>query len=223
MAVEAAAVPATARLKITETFYSLQGEADAVGWPTFFIRLTGCPLRCQYCDTTYAFHGGEWQPVAALIEQARQSGARQVCVTGGEPLAQKQCLSLLAGLCDAGLAVSLETSGAIDASAVDPRVVRVIDVKTPGSGESHRNLELSVQQLRATDLLKFVICDRADYEWSRSKVQDERLDTQCSVLFSPSYQQQPAADLANWILADRLPVRFQVQLHKVLWGDVPGR
>ncbi|MGE0030325.1 MAG: 7-carboxy-7-deazaguanine synthase QueE [Steroidobacteraceae bacterium] len=223
MAVEAAAVPATARLKITETFYSLQGEADAVGWPTFFIRLTGCPLRCQYCDTTYAFHGGEWQGVAALIDQARQSGARHVCVTGGEPLAQKQCLALLAGLCDAGFAVSLETSGAIDASVVDTRVVRVIDVKTPGSGESHRNLDLSVQQLRASDLLKFVICDRADYEWSRSKVQDERLDAKCPVLFSPSYQQLPAADLANWMLADRLPVRFQVQLHKVLWGDVPGR
>jgi 7-carboxy-7-deazaguanine synthase len=223
MAAEAAARPVAAQLKITETFYSLQGEADAVGWPTFFIRLTGCPLRCQYCDTAYAFHGGEWQPVVGLIEQARQSGARHVCVTGGEPLAQKQCLSLLTGLCDAGFAVSLETSGAIEASAVDARVVRVIDVKTPGSGESQRNLDLTVQQLRATDLLKFVICDRADYEWSRSKVQDERLDARCPVLFSPSYQQQPAADLANWILADRLPVRFQVQLHKVLWGDVPGR
>jgi 7-carboxy-7-deazaguanine synthase len=223
MAAEAAAVPAVARLKITETFYSLQGEADAVGWPTFFIRLTGCPLRCQYCDTAYAFHGGEWQPVAGLIEQARQSGARHVCVTGGEPLAQKQCLSLLTGLCDAGFAVSLETSGAIDAGAVDPRVVRVIDVKTPGSGESQRNLDLSVQQLRATDLLKFVICDRADYEWSRGRVRDEQLDTRCPVLFSPSYQQQSAADLANWILADKLPVRFQVQLHKLLWGDVPGR
>lgn len=223
MAVAAAAMPAAARLKITETFYSLQGEADAVGWPTFFIRLTGCPLRCQYCDTAYAFYGGEWQPVAALIEQARESGARHVCVTGGEPLAQKQCLSLLAGLCEAGFAVSLETSGAIDASAVDPRVVRVIDVKTPGSGECHRNLDLSSQGLRPSDLLKFVICNRADYEWSRGKVRDERLDAQCPVLFSPSYQQQPAADLANWILADKLPVRFQVQLHKVLWGVVPGR
>src|SRR5512134_3590478 len=148
MAVEAAAL-APARLKVTETFYSLQGEADAVGWPSFFIRLTGCPLRCRYCDTTYAFHGGEWQPVAALIEQARLSGARHVCVTGGEPLAQKPCLALLAGLCDAGFLVSLETSGAIDASAVDTRVVRVIDVKTPASGESHRNLDLSVQRLRA--------------------------------------------------------------------------
>lgn len=223
MAVEAAAVPAAARLKITETFYSLQGEADAVGWPTFFIRLTGCPLRCHYCDTAYAFHGGEWQAVAALIEEARQSGARHVCVTGGEPLAQKPCLALLAGLCDAGFLVSLETSGAIDASAVHQRVVRVIDVKTPGSGESQRNLDLSLQRLRASDLLKFVICDRADYEWSRDRVRGERLDSLCPVLFSPSYQQQSAAELANWILADRLPVRFQVQLHKILWGDVPGR
>ena len=223
MAAEAAAVPAAARLRVTETFYSLQGEADAVGWPTFFIRLTGCPLRCRYCDTAYAFHGGEWQTVAALIDQARQSGARRVCVTGGEPLAQKQCPSLLAGLCDAGFLVSLETSGAIDASAVDERVVRVIDVKTPGSGESHRNLDLSSQRLRASDLLKFVICDRADYEWSCDRVRREKLDALCPVLFSPSYQQQPAADLANWILADRLPVRFQIQLHKILWGDVPGR
>jgi 7-carboxy-7-deazaguanine synthase len=224
MAVEAAAaVPAAARLRITETFYSLQGEADAVGWPTFFIRLTGCPLRCRYCDTAYAFHGGEWQAVATLIEQARRSGARHVCVTGGEPLAQKQCLSLLIGLCDAGFLVSLETSGAIDASEVDPRVVRVIDVKTPGSGESHRNLDLSSQRLRASDLLKFVICDRADYEWSRERVKSERLDALCPVLFSPSYQQQSAAELANWLLADRLPVRFQIQLHKLLWGDIPGR
>ena len=211
------------RLKITEIFCSLQGEADTAGIPTTFIRLTGCPLRCQYCDTAYAFHGGEWQTLSQVLARVSELGVQHVCVTGGEPLAQKPCLALLTGLCDAGLAVSLETSGAIDASAVDPRVVRVIDVKTPGSGESHRNLDLSLQCLRPGDMLKFVICDRADYEWSRSKVQDERLDTQCPVLFSPSYQQQPAADLANWILADRLPVRFQVQLHKVLWGDVPGR
>jgi 7-carboxy-7-deazaguanine synthase len=223
MAAEAAAVPAAARLRITETFYSLQGEADAVGWPTFFIRLTGCPLRCRYCDTAYAFHGGEWRDVAALVTEARESGARRVCVTGGEPLAQKQCLGLLAALCDAGLLVSLETSGAIDASAVDPRVTRVIDVKTPGSGESGRNLDLSVQALRPSDQLKFVICGREDYEWSRARVRDERLDAVCPVLFSPSYGQQPAGELANWILEDRLPVRLQVQLHKLLWGDVPGR
>ncbi len=218
-----APIAVAARLKITETFYSLQGEADAVGWPTFFIRLTGCPLRCQYCDTAYAFHGGEWRGVDALVDEALASGARHVCVTGGEPLAQKNCLALLARLCDAGLQVSLETSGAIDASAVDPRVVRVIDVKTPGSGESHRNLDLGTQQLRGSDLLKFVICDRGDYEWSRDLLRSLHLDLRCPVLFSPSYLQLPAAQLADWILADRLPVRFQVQLHKLLWGDTPGR
>jgi len=223
MSAELSAVPAAARLRITETFLSLQGEADAVGWPTFFIRLTGCPLRCRYCDTAYAFHGGEWRTVARLVDEARESRARFVCVTGGEPLAQRSCLTLLTVLCEAGFRVSLETSGAIDSSEVDGRVVRVIDVKTPGSGESRRNLDLAVHAIRRTDQLKFVICDRADYEWSRDRVTGERLDARCQVLFSPSYQQLPAAQLANWILADRLPVRFQVQLHKVLWGDVPGR
>ncbi len=223
MSAEASAIPAAARLRITETFLSLQGEADAVGWPTFFIRLTGCPLRCHYCDTAYAFHGGEWRTVARLADEALQSRARHVCVTGGEPLAQRQCLTLLTVLCESGLCVSLETSGAIDTSGVDPRVTRVIDVKTPASGESHRNLDLAVHGLRATDQLKFVICDRADYEWSRERVRAERLDARCQVLFSPSYQQLAAGQLANWILADRLPVRFQVQLHKVLWGDVAGR
>ena len=157
------------------------------------------------------------------MDEARESRARHVCVTGGEPLAQRECTALLTVLCEAGFEVSLETSGAIDASSVDPRVTRVIDVKTPGSGESRRNLDLSVHGLRARDQLKFVICDRADYEWSRDRVRSERLDGRCEVLFSPSYQQLPAAQLANWILEDRLPVRFQVQLHKVLWGDVPGR
>ncbi len=222
MSAEATAVPVAARLRITETFLSLQGEADAVGWPTFFIRLTGCPLRCRYCDTAYAFHGGEWRTVARLVDEARESRARHVCVTGGEPLAQRPCLSLLAALCEAGHQVSLETSGALDAGAVDPRVARVIDVKTPGSGESHRNLDLAVHGLRARDQLKFVICDRADYEWSRERVCNERLDARCQVLFSPSHGQLAPAQLAGWILADRLPVRFQVQLHKVLWGDVPG-
>jgi 7-carboxy-7-deazaguanine synthase len=223
MSAEASAIPAAARLRITETFLSLQGEADAVGWPTFFIRLTGCPLRCHYCDTAYAFHGGEWRTVARLADEALQSRARHVCVTGGEPLAQRQCLTLLTVLCESGLRVSLETSGAIDASGVDPRVIRVIDVKTPGSGESQRNLDLAVHGLRSADQLKFVICDRADYEWSRERVCGERLDARCQVLFSPSFRQLAAGQLANWILADRLPVRFQVQLHKVLWGDVPGR
>ena len=223
IAIPVVPVAAAARLRITETFYSLQGEADAVGWPTFFIRLTGCPLRCQYCDTAYAFHGGEWRGIDALVDEALASGARHACVTGGEPLAQKACLALLTKLCDAGLTVSLETSGAIDASPVDPRVVRVIDVKTPGSGEAHRNLDLESQRLRPHDLLKFVICDRADYEWSRERVRSHRLDAICPVLFSPSWLQLPAAQLADWILADRLSVRFQVQLHKLLWGDTPGR
>lgn len=223
MAAHASAVPAAARLRITETFHSLQGEADAVGWPTFFIRLTGCPLRCHYCDTAYAFQGGEWRSVDGLIEEARTTGARHVCVTGGEPLAQKASLSLLTALCDAGFIVSLETSGAIDASPVDRRVVRVIDVKTPASGESHRNLAPSVHRPRPGDQFKFVICDRADYEWSRDFLKTEQLDRRCSVLFSPSHDQLPAAQLAGWILADRLPVRFQVQLHKYLWGNTPGR
>jgi 7-carboxy-7-deazaguanine synthase len=223
MSAELSAVPAAARLRITETFLSLQGEADAVGWPTFFIRLTGCPLRCHYCDTAYAFHGGEWRTVARLVDEARESRAHHVCVTGGEPLAQRSCLTLLTVLCEAGFRVSLETSGAIDSGAVDERVARVIDVKTPGSGESRRNLDLAVHGIRPSDQLKFVICDRADYEWSRERVTGERLDARCQVLFSPSYQQLPAAQLANWILADRLPVRFQLQLHKVLWGEVPGR
>ena len=223
MSAEISTVPAAARLRITETFLSLQGEANAVGWPTFFIRLTGCPLRCQYCDTAYAFHGGEWRTVARLVDEARESRARHVCVTGGEPLAQRPCTTLLTVLCEAGFEVSLETSGAVDASGVDLRVARVIDIKTPGSGESHRNLDLARHDLRKDDQLKFVICDRADYEWSRSRVQQERLDERCQVLFSPSYQQLAAGQLADWILADRLPVRFQVQLHKVLWGDVPGR
>jgi 7-carboxy-7-deazaguanine synthase len=224
MSAEMSAVPAAARLRITETFLSLQGEADAVGWPTFFIRLTGCPLRCHYCDTAYAFHGGEWRTVARLIDEARESRARHVCVTGGEPLAQRQCLTLLTVLCEAGFQVSLETSGAIDASAVDPRVVRVIDVKTPGSGESERNLDLAVHELRKTDQLKFVICDRADYDWSRALLA-ERFPSgaPCTVFFSPSHAELAAGELADWILADRLPVRLQVQLHKVLWGDVRGR
>lgn len=220
---DATAVPQPARLRITETFLSLQGEADAVGWPTFFIRLTGCPLRCRYCDTEYAFHGGEWREIGDLVEAASDSGTRHVCVTGGEPLAQPRCLDLLRRLCDAGLQVSLETSGALDVSAVDPRVARVVDLKTPGSGELHRNRYENVDLLRASDQLKFVLCDRADYEWARAQVRDRRLDERCQVLFSPAWRQLEPATLAAWILEDRLPVRFQVQLHKLLWGDQPGR
>lgn len=220
---EAIAVPQPARLRITETFLSLQGEADAVGWPTFFIRLTGCPLRCRYCDTEYAFYGGEWRAIGDLVEAARASGARHVCVTGGEPLAQPRCLELLQHLCDAGFAVSLETSGALDVGVVDPRVSRVVDLKTPGSGEQSRNRYENLDLLRSSDQLKFVLCDRTDYEWARAEVLARRLHERCQVLFSPSWKQLDPATLAGWILEDRLPVRFQVQLHKLLWGDVPGR
>jgi len=211
------------RLKITETFYSLQGEAEASGWPTFFIRLTGCPLRCRYCDTEYAFHGGTWRSVDSLVEEVRASGARRVCVTGGEPLAQKNCLKLLARLCDAGHDVSLETSGAFDVSQVDPRVARVVDLKTPASGECERNRYENLEVLTARDQVKFVICDRADYEWARAQVRERDLSSRCQILFSPSAGQLPPSQLAEWILEDRLQVRFQVQLHKVLWGEVPGR
>ncbi len=211
------------RLKITETFVSIQGEADAVGWPTLFIRLTGCPLRCVYCDTQYSFHGGEWQDVDALVEVARTSGVRHVCVTGGEPLAQKACLELLASLCDAGFAVSLETSGALDVSAVDPRVSRVVDLKTPGSGEMHRNRMENLDVLSARDQLKFVLCSRTDYEWARALLRERAQPLPAQVLFSPVWDQVAPRELADWILADRLPVRLQVQLHKFLWGNEPGR
>ena len=211
------------RLKITEIFYSLQGEAHTVGFPTVFVRLTGCPLRCQYCDTAYAFHGGEWHTLEQVLTQVREFAPRFVCVTGGEPLAQKNCLPLLGSLCDAGYQVSLETSGAMPLGGVDPRVVRVVDVKTPASGEERRNRYAELDLLRSDEQVKFVICDRADYEWSREKVATLNLARRCNVLFSPSASQLPARDLADWILADRLPVRFQLQLHKVLWGNVPGK
>ena len=211
------------RLKITEIFHSLQGEADSVGWPTAFVRLTGCPLRCQYCDTAYAFHGGEWWELDAILARVRAFGTRFVCVTGGEPLAQKGCAALLTALCDAGFEVSLETSGAMALDAVDARVVKVVDVKTPGSGEAERNRFDELTRLNARDQVKFVICSRADYEWSRAKLAELALPLGCTVLFSPSYEQLPARELADWILADRLGVRLQVQLHKLLWGNVPGK
>ena len=211
------------RLKVTEIFYSLQGEAQFVGMPTVFVRLTGCPLRCGYCDTAYAFHGGEWWSVADIVGKVAEYGARDVCVTGGEPLAQRSCLRLLRDLCDHGFRVSLETSGALDVAEVDPRVSRVVDVKTPGSGEEPRNLYLQLQTLREPDQIKFVITSRADYEWSRAKLQELALAERCGVLFSPSYGQLEARELAEWVLADRLPVRFQLQLHKILWGEARGR
>jgi 7-carboxy-7-deazaguanine synthase len=212
-----------ARLRISEIFYSLQGEADTAGMPTVFVRLTGCPLRCRYCDTEYAFHGGEWWEVDAIVQKVRELGGRYVCVTGGEPLAQKSCLALLQRLCDAGCRVSLETSGAMSLEGVDERVVRVVDVKTPGSGEESRNRYDELSRLNARDLVKFVICDRGDYEWSCAKMRELGLEDRCTVLFSPSHEQLAARELADWILDDRLPVRFQIQLHKYLWGNVPGK
>ncbi len=211
------------RLRITEIFHSLQGEADSVGIPTVFVRLTGCPLRCQYCDTAYAFQGGEWCELPAIMERVLAYGTRYVCVTGGEPLAQKGCTALLSALCDEGMRVSLETSGAMPLGDVDPRVIKVVDVKTPGSGEERRNRYEELPRLEPHDLVKFVICDRSDYEWSREKLSMLGLPPRCTVLFSPSHEQLAARDLADWILADRLPVRFQIQLHKYLWGNVPGR
>jgi 7-carboxy-7-deazaguanine synthase len=211
------------RLKITEIFYSLQGEADTVGFPTVFVRLTGCPLRCQFCDTAYAFHGGEWRSLEQVLASVAEYSPRYVCVTGGEPLAQKNCLPLLTRLCDADYRVSIETSGAMPLGGVDARVIRVVDVKTPGSGEERRNRYDDLTLLRPEEQIKFVICDRADYEWSREKVSYLKLDERCQVLFSPSAEQLPARQLADWILADRLSVRFQMQLHKVLWGNVPGK
>lgn len=211
------------RLRITEIFHSLQGEADTAGIPTVFVRLTGCPLRCQYCDTAYAFHGGEWWELPAILARVLEYGTRYVCITGGEPLAQKGCTMLLTELCEAGLRVSLETSGAMALEQVDPRVIKVVDVKTPGSGEESRNRYDELPRLRPHDLVKFVICDRSDYEWSRAKLSELSLPQGCTVLFSPSHEQLGARDLADWILEDRLPVRLQIQLHKYLWGNVPGR
>ena len=211
------------RLKVTETFVSIQGEADAVGWPTFFIRLTGCPLRCVYCDTQYSFYGGEWRTLDELLAIAQESLVRHVCVTGGEPLAQKACPELLTALCDAGYSVSLETSGALDVAAVDPRVSRVVDLKTPESGEVKRNRLENLDLLTSHDQLKFVLCSRADYEWARDLLRGRAVPLRAQVLFSSVWGQVEPCDLADWILADRLPVRLQVQLHKYLWGNEPGR
>jgi len=213
---------APVRLKLTEIFHSLQGESESVGLPTVFVRLTGCPLRCGYCDTAYAFTGGEWWELPQVLEKVASFGARHVCVTGGEPLAQRACLPLLSALCDAGYRVSLETSGALPVQEVDPRVIRVVDVKTPGSGEEARNLYDQLGTLTERDQIKFVITDRADYDWSVARLRELRLAEHSRVLFSPSHEQLPARQLADWILEDRLPVRFQLQLHKYLWGNVPG-
>lgn len=223
-AVDHAAVAASPeRLRLTEIFLSLQGESRSIGWPTVFVRLTGCPLRCQYCDTAYAFHGGEWWDYDMILAEVARHGVRHVCVTGGEPLAQKRCPELLRRLCDAGYEVSLETSGAMDIGGVDTRVSRVLDIKTPGSGEVARNLWDNLGLLTAHDQVKFVVCSREDYEWARGILAEHRLAGTCEVIFSPSFGQVDASALADWIVADRLPVRFQVQLHKLLWNDEPGR
>lgn len=210
------------RLRITEIFHSLQGESTLVGLPTVFVRLTGCPLRCGYCDTEYAFQGGEWMLLDEILQQVSTYQSRYVTVTGGEPLAQRNCLSLLTRLCDVGYTVSLETSGALDVSETDPRVIRVMDLKTPGSGELERNLYENIDHLQAHDQLKFVICSQADYLWAKQKIAEYTLNKRCAVLLSPAHAQQDARELAEWILADRLPVRMQLQLHKYLWGTKPG-
>ncbi|MCG8428472.1 MAG: 7-carboxy-7-deazaguanine synthase QueE [Chromatiales bacterium] len=211
------------RLRITEIFYSLQGESNTVGIPTVFIRLTGCPLRCGYCDTAYAFKGGEWQTLDAILEQVASYGATHVTVSGGEPLAQRECLPLLTALCDAGYQVSLETSGALDVCQVDPRVVKVMDLKTPASGEMEKNLLSNIDCLTLQDQVKFVICDEADYIWSKEQIESLGLVGRCEVLISPAKGLQDATELADWVIRDRLPVRFQIQLHKYLWGDVSGK
>ena len=210
-------------LRITEIFLSIQGESTTVGLPTVFVRTTGCPLRCHYCDTAYAFTGGERLTLDTILARVDDYGVSYVTVTGGEPLAQPTTLRLLTRLCEAGYRVSLETSGAIDLAGVDPRVMQVVDIKTPASGEVARNLWSNLAHLRAGDQLKFVICDRNDYEWSRGRVAEMALVAGLEVLFSPSFETLAGRTLAEWILADRLPVRMQVQLHKVLWGNEPGR
>jgi len=212
-----------AQCRITEIFYSLQGESRTVGLPTVFVRLTGCPLRCGYCDTEYAFYGGQKMDISDIVDQVAAYKPRYVCVTGGEPLAQPNCIPLLTALCDLGVEVSIETSGAMDISKVDPRVVRVMDLKTPGSGEESKNRYDNIALLETKDQLKFVICNREDYDWACDTLTEYQLSDRCEVLFSPIHGELKPADLADWIVADNLPVRMQLQLHKYLWGDEQGR
>jgi 7-carboxy-7-deazaguanine synthase len=211
------------RLRVSEIFFSLQGETRTVGLPTVFIRLTGCPLRCQYCDTAYAFHGGVQYDLDTILNEVKKYKAAYVTVTGGEPLAQKACLTLLTRLCDAGYEVSLETSGALSVAEVDVRVVKVVDVKTPGSGEVEKNRWENIGYLLPQDQIKFVICDRQDYDWAKEIIEKYQLVERCEVLLSPSYKQIIPGELADWILQDQLAVRLQIQLHKYLWGEVEGR
>lgn len=210
-------------MKITEIFFSLQGETRTVGLPTVFVRLTGCPLRCGYCDTAYAFSGGKNYSIDEILSEVATYNPTYVTVTGGEPLAQKDCLNLLTQLCDRGYLVSLETSGALDIATVDRRVVKIVDIKTPGSLESAKNNFENIKYLLPHDQVKFVICDRNDYDWSKKIMDQFKLTEKCEVLFSPSYHQLENKLLADWILEDKLPVRFQLQLHKMIWGDVPGK
>ncbi len=211
-----------AQLRITEIFYSLQGESSRVGLPTVFVRLTGCPLRCTYCDTAYAFSGGQNFSIAEVLQQIAQHQTRYVTVTGGEPLAQKNCVLLLRELCDAGYQVSLETGGALDISAVDSRVMRVMDIKTPGSNEVIKNLWSNLAHLNTHDEIKFVLCDEADYQWAKEICEQHQLSKKCSVLFSPVHDQLNATQLAEWLLRDHLPIRMQLQIHKLLWNNTPG-
>lgn len=210
-------------LRLTEIFFSLQGEASRVGLPTVFVRLTGCPLRCKWCDTTYSFTGGEPATVESILTEVRKYPARQVCVTGGEPLSQKECPALLTALCDAGYEVSLETSGALDIGGLDPRVARIMDLKAPDSGECERNRWENLPLLTARDEIKIIIASRTDYEWARTVLRERALDTLCPVLFSPAQGDIAPRDLAEWIIADGLNVRFQLQLHKILWGNLQGK
>lgn len=214
---------AAARIRVAEIFTSLQGESSLVGWPTVFIRLSGCPLRCSYCDTAYAFHGGRVMPIENVIAHVKECGITHICVTGGEPLAQPGCFALLEALCDDRYLVSLETSGALDISGVDPRVRRIVDIKTPGSGEVQKNYWDNLKVLTASDELKFVLTDRADYEWARHVINDKQIPGESQIFFSPAYQVLSPTDLAEWIITDKLNVRMQLQLHKVLWGDQPGK
>ena len=211
------------RLRISEIFFSLQGETRTVGLPTTFVRLTGCPLRCHYCDTSYAFSGGDWITLDEVVSQVDGNSAKHVTVTGGEPLAHPNCIPLLTALCQLGYEVSLETSGAIDIAAVDKRVVKVMDLKTPASGESDKNLWSNLDYLSTNDQIKFVICNESDYEWCKARILEHKLEQLCEVLLSPSQDELSPALLADWILRDQLNVRFQLQLHKVLWGDEAGR